>query len=67
MLKHEIWAYMHWTVGRACFIFAIVNLFLGIGRYRTLYGLGSWADEVLGCYLAALVVVGSRMLDQDGG
>ena len=62
MVKHEIWAYLHWTVGRAVLVLAILNMFLGIGRYRTVFTLGSWAEPALGCYIGAIIIVRAPLL-----
>ena len=50
-------AYIHWTVGRAALIFGFCNMFLGIGRYRTEFTLGTWAETLLGFWIASLVIV----------
>ena len=31
--------------------------FLGIGRYRTWFTLGSWAEPALGCYIGGIILV----------
>lgn len=66
MVRHEVWAYLHWTIGRAALVFGIVNLFLGIGRYRSLFTLGSWAEEALGCYLGAILIVSAHLAAEIG-
>ena len=32
-------------------------MFLGIGRYRTWFTLGSWAEPALGCYIGGIILV----------
>ena len=31
-------------------------MFLGIGRYRTWFTLGSWAEPALGCYIGGIIL-----------
>ena len=31
-MRSVMFAYIHWTVGRAALVFGLVNLFLGISR-----------------------------------
>lgn len=57
VMRSIYWAYVHWLFGRAAVAFAWVNIFLGIGRYRTWFGLGSWADAAFGFYIAGIALV----------
>ena len=58
-MKSVAFAYIHWTVGRAALVFGLANAFFGIGRYRIWFGLGLWAEALLGMWIAVLILVGS--------
>ena len=56
------WAYLHWLCGRVTIAFAWVNMFLGVGRYRTWFNLGSWPEGALGLYFGAIILVSTVLL-----
>lgn len=57
VMRSVWWAYLHWLLGRVTIAFAWVNMFLGIGRYRTWFNLGSWPEAALGLYFGAIILV----------
>ncbi|KAK9799723.1 hypothetical protein WJX73_004470 [Symbiochloris irregularis] len=58
VMRSKWWAYLHWMLGRVAVVFAWVNMFLGIARYRSWFSdLGDWAAITLACYLGAIVLV----------
>lgn len=60
VMRSVYWAWLHWLIGRATLVFGFVNIFLGFGRYRTWFNLGSWPEGAFGLYLGAIVLVRSE-------
>ena len=56
-MKSVVFQYIHWTVGRACLVLGLLNMFLGLGRYRTYFGMTYWAETTLGVWIAGLIMV----------
>ena len=61
-MTSEYWAWLHWTVGRLAIVLGLINIFLGFGRYRTWYNLGSWPELAFAIYIALVVLVGCLCL-----
>ena len=57
VMRSVYWAWLHWVVGRAAIVLAWVNIFLGFGRYRTWFNLGSWPEGAFGIYIGLIALV----------
>lgn len=62
VMRSIYWAWLHWLLGRATILFAWVNIFLGVGRYRTWFTLGSWPEGAFGIYIGVLILASLALL-----